>query len=80
MPSCRFNSHSLLPVTKDAQEYQAGELVTWMLPRNLPHIGIVTNKRSADGKRPLIVHNIGFGPKLDDMLFDYPITGHYVYP
>lgn len=69
-----------LPVTKNAQEYKAGELVTWMLPGNLPHIGIVTDKRSADGKRPLIVHNIGQGPKLEDMLFDYPITGHYRYP
>ena len=32
-----------------------------------------------DGKRPLIVHNIGRGPKLEDMLFAYPITGHYRY-
>lgn len=69
-----------LPVTKDAQEYKVGELVTWMLPGNLPHIGIVTDKRSVDGKRPLIVHNIGQGPKLEDMLFAYPITGHYRYP
>ena len=73
-----------LPVTKDsqgnAQEYKAGELVTWMLPGNLPHIGIVTDKRSADGKRPLIAHNIGRGPQLEDMLFRYRITGHYVYP
>ncbi len=69
-----------LAVTKNAQDYKAGELVTWMLPRNLPHIGIVTDKRSADGKRPLIVHNIGRGPKLEDMLFGYSITGHYSYP
>jgi hypothetical protein len=45
----------------------------------LPHIGIVTAKRSEDDKRPLIVHNIGQGQNLDDMLFDYKITGHYRY-
>jgi len=50
-----------------------------MLPGNLPHIGVVTHKRSADGERPLIVHNIGAGPQLEDMLFSYTITGHYRY-
>lgn len=42
-----------------------------------PHIGIVTARRSADGARPLIVHNIGAGTRLDDILFTYEITGHY---
>jgi hypothetical protein len=50
-----------------------------MLPGNLPHIGIVTDKKSSDGKRPLIVHNIGAGPRLEDMLFKYPVTGRYLY-
>lgn len=70
---------SVLPVTHDARDYKPGDLVTWMLPGNLPHIGIVIDKRSSDGKRPLIVHNIGRGPRMEDMLFDYPITGHYRY-
>lgn len=68
-----------LIVSNKPQDYQAGDIVTWMLPGNLPHIGIVINQRSADGLRPLIVHNIGAGPKLDDMLFDYAISGHYRY-
>lgn len=68
-----------LQVSNNPQDYQPGDLVTWMLPGNLPHIGIVINERSGDGKRPLIAHNIGAGPKIDDMLFDYPITGHYRY-
>ena len=68
-----------LPVSQHGDDYQAGDLVTWMLPGNLPHIGIVVEKRSSDGKRPLIVHNIGAGPVLQDMLFDYKITGHYRY-
>jgi len=53
--------------------------VTWMLPGNLPHIGLVTDRRSIDGRRPLIVHNIGRGPEVEDMLFRFPITGHYRY-
>jgi uncharacterized protein len=66
-------------VTGDPLDYVAGDLVTWMLPGNLPHIGIVTDKRAADGRRPLIVHNIGNGPQLEDMLLQFPVTGHYRY-
>ncbi|VAW81352.1 hypothetical protein MNBD_GAMMA12-1532 [hydrothermal vent metagenome] len=68
-----------LGVSKKASDYKPGDLVTWMLPGNLPHIGIVVNKKSRDKKRYLIVHNIGLGPKMDDMLFQYRITGHYRY-
>jgi len=68
-----------LPVSRDPGDYRPGDLVTWMVGGTLPHIGIVTDRRSADGERPLIVHNIGRGPKLEDMLFDFPITGHYRY-
>jgi uncharacterized protein YijF (DUF1287 family) len=62
-----------------AEDYQPGDLVTWMLPGNLPHIGIVSARRSSDDRRPLVIHNIGAGPALEDMLFEYPITGHYRY-
>jgi uncharacterized protein len=68
-----------LPVSQDASRFSAGDLITWMLPGNLPHIGLVTQQRSADGSRPLIVHNIGKGPRQEDMLFAYRITGHYRY-
>lgn len=66
-----------LPISYTGIDYQPGDLVTWALPGNLAHIGIVTSKFSLDGKRPLIVHNIGRGPQLEDMLFNYEITGHY---
>lgn len=69
----------VLDVTDNPGDYRPGDLVTWMLPGNLPHIGIVIDKSSTDGKRPLIAHNIGQGPRINDMLFDYPITGHYRY-
>jgi uncharacterized protein YijF (DUF1287 family) len=68
-----------LPVTREARDYRPGELVTWMLPGNVPHIGLVTDRRSVDDERPLMVHNIGRGPEVEDMLFDFPITGHYRY-
>ncbi|MGK4567152.1 DUF1287 domain-containing protein [Flavobacterium sp. 3HN19-14] len=42
---------------------------------NLPHIGIVTNRKSADGKRFLLVHNVDRGQVLEDCLFSYIIKG-----
>lgn len=72
-----------LPVSRKASDYRPGDIVTWNLKGavggNLPHIGIVTGKRAADTGNPLIVHNIGRGPRLDDMVLAYPITGHYRY-
>lgn len=67
-----------LVVSNDASDYKSGDLVTWVLPGNLPHIGIVSTKVSTTGV-PLIVHNIGEGPKLENMLFNFPISGHYRY-
>lgn len=69
----------VLPVTREPDSYKPGDLVTWMLPGNLPHIGIVTDRIDPASGHPLIVHNIGAGPKLDDILFRYQITGHYRY-
>lgn len=66
-------------VTDNPAHYKTGDLVTWMIRGKLPHIGIVTHKKSADGKRNLIVHNVGSGQVLEDCLFTYPITGHYRY-
>jgi uncharacterized protein YijF (DUF1287 family) len=62
------------------EEYQPGDIVTWSLEGGLTHIGIVIDKKSGDGKRPLIVHNIGRGQEISDCLFSYTIIGHYRYP
>lgn len=70
---------SALPITNKANDYLPGDLVTWDIMPGMPHIGIVTNKVSNDKKRPLIVHNMGKGPKLEDILFTLKITGHYRY-
>lgn len=66
-----------LAVSKVASDYQPGDLVTWMLPGNLPHIGIVSDKKVSGTDRPLVIHNIGAGTTEEDMLFSFPITGHY---
>jgi uncharacterized protein len=69
----------VLLVSDRAETYQPGDIVSWMLPGNLPHIGIVADETASATQRPLVVHNIGQGPRLEDMLFAYPITGHYRY-
>jgi uncharacterized protein YijF (DUF1287 family) len=68
-----------LSVSNDANDYKTGEIITWMINGKLPHIGIVTHKKSADGKRPMLVHNVGGGQVLEDCLFTYEIVGHYQY-
>ena len=68
-----------LTVTKNPSDYKTGEMVTWMINDKLPHIGIVTHLKSRDGKRNLIVHNVGGGQVLEDCLFSYKIVGHYKY-
>jgi hypothetical protein len=64
------------PTGERASDFQPGDLVTWMLPGNLPHIGIVGDRKSLHGA-PLIIHNVGNGTRENDILFDYRITGHY---
>ena len=68
-----------LEISNNPKDYKTGEIVTWMINDKLPHIGIITNKKSPDGKRPMIVHNVGVGQVLEDCLFDYTIVGHYRY-
>lgn len=66
-----------LRVTRDPAQFRAGDIVTWDLGRGLTHIGIVVDRRF--GERYGIVHNIGAGPQLEDVLFAWKITGHYRY-
>lgn len=65
-----------LPVTANPADYQPGDIVTSIVPPNLPHIMIVSEKASLFG-RPLVIHNIGAGTQEEDVLFDFKITGHY---
>jgi len=68
-----------ISISKNAIDYKPGDIVCWNLGGAITHIGIVVDKKSKDGKRNLIVHNIGGGQVLEDCLFDFKIIGHYRY-
>ena len=67
------------PITYEATDYQPGDIVAWQLTGGIDHIGIVTNMLSSSKDRYLIVHNIGAGARIEDVLFDWTIKGHYRY-
>ena len=66
-------------ISQDPQNFKPGDIVCWNLGGGITHIGIVSNLRSPDGRRYLIIHNIGAGQVAEDVLFDYRIIGHYTY-
>ena len=75
-----FDSHnSSKPITYNSKDYLPGDIVCWNLGGGITHIGIVVNIKSRDGKRNMIVHNIGNGQVMEDCLFDFKIIGHYRY-
>jgi uncharacterized protein YijF (DUF1287 family) len=75
-----FTRHGMVKaVSMKAGDYIAGDIVCWNLGGGINHIGLVSNKRSPDGRRFLIVHNIGSGQVLEDCLFKFRIIGHYRY-
>ena len=69
-----------LPITNNAADYAPGDIVTWDLGSGQTHIGIVVDVPSdEDAARYQIMHNIGAGPQIQDVLFAWQITGHYRY-
>lgn len=74
-----FQRHgTTIAIGKDPRQFAPGDIVVWELPYGLPHIGIVADRISATGT-PLVIHNIGSGTKMEDVLFAYTMTGHYRY-
>ncbi len=67
------------PITTNAKDYSPGDIICWNLHGSVTHIGIVVKKKSADGQRHLIVHNIGSGQIIEGCLFHFKIIGHYRY-
>jgi uncharacterized protein YijF (DUF1287 family) len=67
-----------LPITYNPKDYKPGDIVCWKIGK-LDHVGLVVNRKSYDGERYLIVHNIGSGQNIDDFLFAAEIVGHYSY-
>ena len=68
-----------LEITADSKDYLPGDVVAWELDNGLLHIGIVSNVRPGGGERHAMVHNIGAGARLEDVLFSWRIIGHYRY-
>jgi uncharacterized protein YijF (DUF1287 family) len=66
-----------LPVTRRGADYKPGDIVTWDLGGGVPHIGLVSDVPVRGTDRYLVVHNIGRGAQVEDMLFTYAVTGHY---
>jgi uncharacterized protein YijF (DUF1287 family) len=66
-------------ISDKPEDYKPGDIVCWNLGGNITHIGIVVDKKSTDGKRYQVVHNIGAGQVLEDCLFNFKIIGHYFY-
>jgi len=68
-----------VPVSSYAEDYKPGDIITYARPQNRgsrSHIAIVADEQSPTG-RPLVIHNRGWGPRMEDALFVDRITGHY---
>jgi uncharacterized protein len=69
-----------LPVSDNAHDYKPGDVVTWDINgKGMTHIGIVSNIWNENTKRYYLIHNIGWGTRVEDRLFDWKITGRYRY-
>jgi uncharacterized protein YijF (DUF1287 family) len=68
-----------LPITHQAADCVPGDVVTWDLGNGQTHIGIVVDRKARFFNRYMILHNIGRGPQIEDVLFDWKITGHFRY-
>ena len=75
-----FARHGVsLPISEKPTDYAPGDVVAWRLDNGLTHIGVLTDD-TADGVTPAVVHNIGAGPRLENVLFAWKIIGHYRFP
>jgi uncharacterized protein YijF (DUF1287 family) len=63
----------VLPLSRDANDYNTGDIVAWDLGHGITHIGIIVEKSG----KPEIIHNIGEGVRQEDRLFEWKIIGHY---
>lgn len=67
------------PMTKDNKAYLPGDVVAWELGSGLVHIGMVSKIKIEGAERYAVVHNIGVGAQLEDVLFAWKMIGHYRY-
>lgn len=81
-----FERHGkALAVTNNSRDYQPGDIVAWQMEQaGRTHIGLVIDEFAQDSdsssrSTPLVVHNIGAGAKIENVLFARQIIGHYRY-
>ena len=72
-------SGKAVAITSDARDYAPGDVVAWDLGGGVTHIGVVTDAADAATGRYWVVHNIGAGARLEDVLFAWTVIGHYRY-
>jgi len=68
-----------VPPSKNGRDYKPGDIVTWIIPGDLDHIGLVSSIPVDSTDRFRVIHNIGSGAAVEDVLFEFRITGHYRY-
>jgi uncharacterized protein len=68
-----------IALSGQAADYQPGDVVTWDVGGGNWHTGVVNNAKSRLTGQPLIIHNIGAGVRQEDVLFAWPVLGHYRY-
>lgn len=66
-------------LTTQATGYTTGDIVCWNLGGGITHIGLVSRQKVPHTQRHYIIHNIGSGQVLEDILFRFKIIGHYRY-
>ncbi len=68
-----------LPISTNRSDYLPGDVVAWELSDGVEHIGIMTDRWSVADEHCLVIHNIGAGARIEDVLFNWKIIGHYRY-
>jgi len=68
-----------LPLSGQGTDYLPGDVVAWEIADGRFHIGIVSQIKVKATDRYAIVHNIGLGARLEDVLFEWKVIGHYRY-
>lgn len=67
-----------MSITTRSADYSPGDVVAWDLGGGITHIGLIVDQKGSSG-RYMVVHNIGRGPQMEDVLFDWKVIGHYRY-
>ncbi len=66
-----------ITVGTSPDDFQPGDVLTWRLSGNEPHVGIVVSDRDPRSGYPLVVHNLGAGVRKDDLITLSTPVGHF---